>query len=559
MLLITYQPNLGIEAQGENFYVFRKSFSAIVQETFEDILARAKERKLSFWIKYEKDFLGVASKVRSYFKDLASWMEDLYFWTGVFWSRLREADVVALVTVVANKAKYEKEDKRGQVETKEFHVTCSAVKAVLRHLLAYTRIKVPDSTQHLAFENGVFEWLDDRTPYFTYGESLRPRRVFNTFYLPLVYDTGATCSEWDEFLESVFPDSQHMEFERDGVWVNKSKQLLQEMVGEILAPHWPMQKFYNLFGESRAGKGVILRVVQKLRDRGATATIDFEKLAGAHGSAQLVGKSMVIIPDAVFDRAFGSTQSERVALSTLLSLVGGDELPVNRKYRDQESVQVDARLMMASNTHMYSNVSQALANREVALYFDRSFAGREDDDLEAKLERELAGIFNWAVAGRMRLALRGWKFDIPAKTKQKMEGLAVAENSFSTFCREALTPTDEQGVFFGDDQRLMRAMVWEAYKEWIRITKAADLAQSAQKFSVMAEEFYNREFKMDVIRDGKGKGDGPVWIPEVKNSGKVFYRLAWNSKSWENFAKTCYDNSKVTSVGNKAPYAEIPF
>jgi putative DNA primase/helicase len=50
--------------------------------------------------------------------------------------------------------------------------------------------------------------------------------------------------------------------------------------------------------------------------------------------------------------------------------------------------------------------SGALANRFVALVMKRSFLGKEDHGLQARLQHEYSGILNWALIGYRRLCER---------------------------------------------------------------------------------------------------------------------------------------------------------
>ena len=91
----------------------------------------------------------------------------------------------------------------------------------------------------------------------------------------------------------------------------------------------------------------------------------------------------------------------------LLSISGEDTLTVNRKYRDQWTGKLPARLMLCSNElpHL-GDASMAVAGRFVPLLLTESFYGKEDLTLEDELAAELPGILNWALDGLERLAER---------------------------------------------------------------------------------------------------------------------------------------------------------
>ena len=87
---------------------------------------------------------------------------------------------------------------------------------------------------------------------------------------------------------------------------------------------------------------------------------------------------------------------------------GEDTLTVNRKYRDQWTGKLPARLMLCSNElpHL-GDASMAVAGRFVPLLLGRSFYGKEDLELEDELAAELPGILELGARRARRLAENG--------------------------------------------------------------------------------------------------------------------------------------------------------
>jgi putative DNA primase/helicase len=126
-------------------------------------------------------------------------------------------------------------------------------------------------------------------------------------------------------------------------------------------------------------------------------------LGGEFGLAPLQGKSLAVISDA---RLNGRDTS--VVVERLLSISGEDRLTINRKYREQTTGTLPARLMLCSNElPRLGDASAAIAGRFVPLLLAYSWLGNEDHDLEPGLRQELAGIFNWALVGLERLTNQG--------------------------------------------------------------------------------------------------------------------------------------------------------
>ncbi len=109
-----------------------------------------------------------------------------------------------------------------------------------------------------------------------------------------------------------------------------------------------------------------------------------------------------------------------MVVERLLSISGEDSLTVNRKYRDQWTGKLPARLMLCSNElPLLGDASMAVAGRFVSLLLSRSFYGKEDLKLESELVAELPGILNWALDGLGRLADQG-RFTRPASTDEML-------------------------------------------------------------------------------------------------------------------------------------------
>lgn len=81
-----------------------------------------------------------------------------------------------------------------------------------------------------------------------------------------------------------------------------------------------------------------------------------------------------------------------------------------------------------------ADASGAFASRFVVLTMRKSFINREDRHLSERLQTERTAILNWAMAGRDRLAERGY-FLQPASARQAKEELAELTSPISTFLR----------------------------------------------------------------------------------------------------------------------------
>ena len=147
---------------------------------------------------------------------------------------------------------------------------------------------------------------------------------------------------------------------------------------------------------------MIARTLGKLVGAENVAGPTLSSLSGDFGLAPLLGKSLAVVSDA---RLNG--RGAHVVVERLLSISGEDTLTVNRKYRDQWTGKLPARLMLCSNElPQLGDASMAVAGRFVPLLLTESFYGREDLTLEDQIASRTAGHPELG-AGRARAAGRG--------------------------------------------------------------------------------------------------------------------------------------------------------
>ena len=171
--------------------------------------------------------------------------------------------------------------------------------------------------------------------------------------------------------------------------------------------------------------------------------------------APLIGKSLAVVADM---RISGRDTS--VVVERLLSISGEDTLTVNRKYRDQWTGKLSARIHVISNElPKLGDASAAIIGRFIMLVTTRSWLGNEDRTLEPDLQTELTGILNWALAGLERLILtNGNRF---THVEAGLEALTVMRDLASpvaAFVRERCVVKPDREVMIDE--------LYAAYKRW---------------------------------------------------------------------------------------------
>lgn len=225
---------------------------------------------------------------------------------------------------------------------------------------------------------------------------------------------------WLSFLRSLWPIDP------------ESVETLQEVFGLLLTPITAHQKAFLLVGPKRSGKGTIARVLTALLGRENVAGPTLGSLAQNFGLAPLIGKPLAIISDA----RLGSRTDVHVVVERLLSITGEDRLSVDRKFLPMWTGQLPTRFLLLTNElPKLGDASGAIASRFIVLRLIQSFYGREDLSLTQKLLEEASGILLWAIAGRDRLAARGY-FVQPTSARQALEELSDLASPVSAFVRE---------------------------------------------------------------------------------------------------------------------------
>jgi P4 family phage/plasmid primase-like protien len=392
---------------------------------------------------------------------LRYWRQDFYAWRQPDYERLSEAEFRARVSIIL-KGIFDREwlgkyaGMTKDVPVVE-EVTTSLVTNVLEALAG--RCLVPFGTEQPA-------WLDGRAPFppteilvarnallhlpsLVCGKPclLKPRPdFFTTNALGYEFNAEATCPQWLEFLQKLWPDD------------HESHGLLSEWAGYLLLPDTSLDTLLMVIGPPRSGKGTVARVLSALIGRGNVIWPTLGSLQSAFGLAPFIGKTLVIFADA---RLSGRADVAMI-VERILSISGGDEQTIPRKYREDVTMRLPTRFMIISNElPSLRDASGALMTRTFILRFTRSWLGGEDRQLTGKLLEELPGILNWAIAGWERLRRRG-RFIQPTSGQELVDDLEALTSPIRAFLRERCR--------VGVDQEVAVADLFVAWQMWCRMS-----------------------------------------------------------------------------------------
>ncbi|QWG18715.1 hypothetical protein KMZ68_02110 [Bradyrhizobium sediminis] len=329
------------------------------------------------------------------------------------------------------------------------------------HLVRFTKARpfewidrpegAPDANDLILASNGI---LNLKT-----GELIpHSGRYFATGLPDWKYDLEATCPLWLEKL---------------GEWLHPSfHATLQEFFGYMLTADTSIEVLLAMIGAKRGGKGTITRIMQALVGKEHHASVMLNDLAGDFGLAGLMDKRAIFIPD-----AHDADMSRRsAAIERIKSITGNDEVSVNRKNQSMLSLKVPAKIVLVANKHpKFLDESGALADRELVLVFESSFAKTKDTELGGKLKAELSGIANWTIQGLRRLRASGNKFTIGERGRKAQRELAESQSPALRFANESLIVTGDKADFIPDD------VLFPVYEHWARSIEGMSARETRNK------------------------------------------------------------------------------
>jgi putative DNA primase/helicase len=256
-------------------------------------------------------------------------------------------------------------------------------------------------------------------------------RFFTPNALSFRFDARAPSPErWLAFLQSIWPNDPF------------SVETLQEMFGYMLFPDTSQQKLFLMVGPRRSGKSTAARVLTQLIGAANVAGPSLASLGTQFGLADLIGKLVAIIADA---RLSGRSDAALIA-ERLLSISGEDGLSIPRKFLPDWIGTLKARFLILTNElPAITDASGALASRFIVLNMTRSFYGREDTTLTAKLTVELPGILLWAIEGWRRLQERG-RFVQPPSAVEAVLELEELSSPIGAFVKDRCTVGPERSI-----------------------------------------------------------------------------------------------------------------
>lgn len=283
-----------------------------------------------------------------------------------------------------------------------------------------------EAPRGIPFRNG---FLDVKTRQLRPIAECRVRSVLPFDYVPK--EQMAAPKAWASYLGSIWGN------DREAV------DLIHEIIGYLLSGRTDLQKAFLFIGPPRGGKGTMFRLLKRLFGT-AQAGFSLSALDGRFAMAGLLGKSVVVDTDV--RRSTSTFKDEGMVVERFLRITGEDELTVERKNREDVHTTMGCRILLGSNPPFgLRDVGAALSSRLVILKFPKSFLGKEDTTLQARLESELPAIVALALDALDRLERRG-HFVEPASSAEERESVERSQEPMLGFWEDEIDDSDPEAL-----------------------------------------------------------------------------------------------------------------
>ncbi|BAL23696.1 phage/plasmid primase, P4 family [Azoarcus sp. KH32C] len=277
--------------------------------------------------------------------------------------------------------------------------------------------------------------------------SMGLRHVISCDYHPGVAD----APNFRRFLDRVLPDPE-------------VQARVQEYIGYTLTSDARHQRAQFWIGGGANGKGVLANIVQALH--GKPETVQLDALDGFRLSV-LIGASLIYCDEA---------PRGRINEQLLKSMIAGERVQVDRKYRDPISIHLRGKWLVLGN-HLPTVVDHSTGfwRRWDIVPFSVTIPEHERDPLLVRkiCEREMSGVLHWALEGLVRLEQRGaFESQLPSAMRAVLHEAKAATNSVQAWA-------DECAITFTASPHTEKDDVYRHYRHWCDRNGVSHMASPA--------------------------------------------------------------------------------
>ncbi len=294
-----------------------------------------------------------------------------------------------------------------------------------------------------------------------------------TMSIGAVFDPSAECPLWIKFLDRVTDGNIELQ------------KYLQRAVGYSLTGDTKSQVLFFLYGMGNNGKSTFIITIRKLlADYGCRAGMDLFMLKDRTSGGPK--ESLANLENKRFVSASEIEEGRRLAVSLIKDMTGGETIVADRKFQHEVEYQPQYKVWLAGNHKpTISDTTLSIWRRVKLIPFVVTIPDSEiDHDLPANLEKELSGIFNWAIEGCLEWQRSG--LGEPEAVTESTKEYRQEQDTFSRFI--------EDKCIEGSEETARAGQAYTSYRMWAKgegIGKFEMLTQTG--FGIKMGERYKRK------------------------------------------------------------------
>ncbi|RYD35385.1 MAG: hypothetical protein EOP85_19065 [Verrucomicrobiaceae bacterium] len=260
------------------------------------------------------------------------------------------------------------------------------------------------------------------------------------------YVEGASCPEWDKFINKVLP--------------GELGPYICSLAGYTLSGSTDDQAFYFLHGSGKNGKSIFVETLSGLMGGyGRKAARELVEESKRGGDCK---QHLAMLPGVRFLHGEETSATGKLREDVIKSLVGGDTLVGEAKYAPPfDFVPVAKLWIMGNHKPRIEGDDHGIWRRVRLIPFEVVISSEEEipkSELLAKFDAERSGILNWMLGGISRCC--GRPIPPPRAVVEAVEDYRHSEDELAEFI-EAHVETD-------DAARLAKDQLHQRYQDWAR-------------------------------------------------------------------------------------------
>jgi len=300
-----------------------------------------------------------------------------------------------------------------------------------------------------------------------------PKRKF-TIQLLVVYDPDRKTKKprfrrFQQYLDRVLPEREQ-------------QFLLWEILGYCLTTDCRYEKAVLLLGSGHNGKTVLLDIIRALL-KGYVSELKLADLSHPYRPSLLENKLVNITAE--------GESLELVDDVMIKSLISGEDMTVERKFKDPQTIKPYVKLVVAANSLPRTrDKSFGYFRRWIPVHFGVKITEEEKDPTlsEKIIVEELDEIFYGALLGLQRLRKNG-RFTTPTSSQVILQDYERLTNPLISYVDEIIELDAEQS------SPLSR--LYSGYRDWCRINGHRNPMNKQSFRQELEREFGRREWKCE--------------------------------------------------------------